>query len=177
MIKLNPTLVTTAICGLLGLAACTKTVETTKEISTETRTETPVVVTQAVLPPALPMAPNASVLTAQLSGASEVPPVVTAATGTLEASLTPDSRVLTWTFNYSGLSGPLTGAHFHGPAGGGQNAGVVVPITGSLDSPVSGSVTLSAAQAAELAAGNWYVNLHTAAHPDGEIRGQVLLRQ
>lgn len=165
-----------ALALALGLASCTKTVETTKEVSTETRVEPAPVVVQVAAPLELPMAPNATRLSAQLTGSSEVPPVVTEGSGTLEASLTPGTLVLTWTFNYSGLSGPPTGAHFHGPATGGQVAGVSVAIGGSLDSPLSGSTTLNASQAAELSAGKWYVNLHTAAHPDGEIRGQVLTR-
>ena len=60
-----------------------------------------------------------------------------------------------------------------GRAAAGANAGVVVPFTGSLDSPISGSATLTDAQVADLKAGKWYVNLHTAASPGGEIRGQV----
>jgi hypothetical protein len=55
----------------------------------------------------------------------------------------------------------------------GANAGVVVPITGPLVSPIKGSAVLTAAQAADLMAGKWYVNVHTAANPGGEVRGQV----
>ena len=107
------------------------------------------------------------------SGASEVPSVMTDATGIVEASLGSGTNVLTWKITYSGLSGPATGAHFHGPAMAGQNAGVVVPISAPLASPISGSATLTPAQAADLSAGRWYVNLHTAAHPNGEARGQM----
>ena len=123
-----------------------------------------------------PMASTSTALTARLSGAGEVPMVATAATGQLEASLTPGSNVLTWKLTYAGLSGPATAAHFHGPAAVGQNAGVAVPIPGPLASPVSGSATLSPNQVAELTAGRWYVNVHTAANPGGEIRGQVNVR-
>lgn len=127
------------------------------------------------------MSHRAMALSARLAGASEVPPVATAATGSVEASLAPGSQLLRWTVSYTGLSGPLTGAHFHGPAMPGQNAGVVVPITGAMGtpmgSPLSGSATLSASQVADLTAGKWYVNLHTAQHPNGEIRGQVSARR
>jgi hypothetical protein len=49
----------------------------------------------------------------------------------------------------------------------------VVPFTGPLSSPFTGEATLTAAQVNDLMAGKWYVNLHTAAYPGGEIRGQV----
>ena len=55
----------------------------------------------------------------------------------------------------------------------GTNAGVVQGFSGSMDSPIKGSATLTAAQAADLLAGKWYVNLHTAANKGGEIRGQA----
>ena len=73
-------------------------------------------------------------------------------------------------------------AHFHGPAMPGQNAGVVVainapinaPLNTPLTSPISGSATLTPSQVEEIMAGKWYVNLHTAANPNGEVRGQVI---
>ena len=125
-----------------------------------------------------PMMPNSntSAMTTRLSGASEVPPVMSSASGTVEATLNKRTSELSWTVTYSGLSGPATGAHFHGPAMAGANAGVVVPITGSLTSPIRGVASLTAAQAADLMAGKWYVNLHTAANPNGEIRGQLPAR-
>lgn len=122
------------------------------------------------------MRPTSTALSARLSGASEVPAVMTDATGIVEASLGSGTNVLTWKITYSGLSGPATGAHFHGPAMAGQNAGVVVPISAPLASPISGSATLTPAQAADLSAGRWYVNLHTAANPNGEVRGQMGVR-
>jgi hypothetical protein len=109
----------------------------------------------------------------QLSGAQEVPPVTTGGSGTGETTFDKSTNVLTWTVTYSGLSGPVTAGHFHGPAMPGANAGVVVPFTGNLSSPIQGKATLTAAQAADLTAGRWYINLHTAKHPGGEIRGQV----
>ena len=107
----------------------------------------------------------------QLTGAQEVPPVATGGTGTADTTFDKSTNVLTWTVTYSGLSGPVTAGHLHGPAMPGANAGVVVPFTGDLSSPIRGKATLTAAQAADLTAGRWYVNLHTAKHPVGEIRG------
>ena len=109
----------------------------------------------------------------QLTGAQEVPPVTTSGTGTVDTTFDKSTNVLSWTVTYSGLSGPVTAAHFHGPAMAGANAGVVVPFTGDMASPIRGKATLTAAQAADLTAGRWYANLHTAKNPGGEIRGQV----
>jgi hypothetical protein len=110
-----------------------------------------------------------------LSGAQEVPPVNTAGTGTLDATFDKPSRRLSYTVTYSGLSGPATAAHFHGPAGPGQNAGVIVPFANPMN-PIRGETTLTEAQAADLLAGRWYVNVHTREHPGGEIRAQVTPR-
>jgi len=110
-----------------------------------------------------------------LTGAQEVPPVATAGTGTLDATFDKSTRKLTYTVTHSGLSGPATAGHFHGPAAPGTNAGVVVPFANAA-SPIHGEATLTEAQAADLLAGRWYVNIHTQAHPGGEIRAQVTPR-
>ncbi|HSW21506.1 MAG TPA: CHRD domain-containing protein [Burkholderiaceae bacterium] len=118
---------------------------------------------------------NTASLAARLSGASEVPPTPTNAKGNLQATLDKRNRVLNWTLQVSGLSGAPTAAHFHGPAAPGENAGVAAPITITGHPTDSGVVTLTAAQMDDLLAGRWYVNVHTAAHPDGEIRGQMMI--
>jgi hypothetical protein len=110
---------------------------------------------------------------ATLNGASEVPPTTSAGKGTADIDYDAASKKLTWKVTYSGLSGPATAAHFHGPAEAGKNAGVAVAIPGATASPAEGSATLTDAQAADLMAGKYYVNVHTAANPAGEIRGQV----
>ena len=110
---------------------------------------------------------------ADLSAAQEVPPNQSAGKGTADITFESVAKKLSWTVNHSGLSGPATAAHFHGPAEPGKNAGVAVPIPNQATSPVTGSATLTDAQAADLTAGKYYVNIHTAANPGGEIRGQV----
>lgn len=125
----------------------------------------------AMRPPA-----NVAMLTAQLSGAQEVPPNDKPGRGTAEVQYNRDTGVLRWTVSYSGMSGPVTGAHFHGPAGPTANAGIVVPFSNVNASPIVGEARITPAQAGDLLAGLWYVNIHTAAHPPGEIRGQVRLK-
>src|ERR1700729_2302691 len=110
---------------------------------------------------------------ATLDGKSEVPANASAGAGTADIDYDAATKKLSWKLTYTGLSGPATAAHFHGPAEVGKNAGVEVAIPGATSSPAEGSATLTDAQAADLAAGKLYVNVHTAANPGGEIRGQV----
>ena len=102
------------------------------------------------------------------------PGVASSGKGTATATLDTNAKTFTWTVDYSGLSGPATAAHIHGPADPGANAGIVVPFTGNLASPIKGSATLTDAQIAQLEAGKWYVNIHTEANKPGEIRGQLV---
>ncbi|RYF34867.1 MAG: CHRD domain-containing protein [Comamonadaceae bacterium] len=108
-----------------------------------------------------------------MNAASEVPPNMSRGSGTAEAWLDKSNNVLKYKITYSGLSGPATMAHFHGPAAAGSNAGVVVPFANAA-SPIEGSAIITPAQAADLNSGKWYANVHTAANPGGEIRGQML---
>ena len=108
-----------------------------------------------------------------LTGAQEVPAVQTSGSGSVDSSFDKSSKTLSWTVTYSGLSGPVTAGHIHGPAAPGANAGVVIPFTGDLSSPIKGKATLTDAQVADLMAGRYYVNLHTAKNPGGEVRAQL----
>ncbi len=114
--------------------------------------------------------------TVPLTGAQQVPPVQTNGSGTANLTYDPSTRVATWSITYSGLSSPVTMAHFHGPAEPGKNAGIQVWLTkqGSpVESPIKGEATLSPEQAQQFMAGQLYINVHTRDHPSGEIRGQV----
>jgi hypothetical protein len=110
-------------------------------------------------------------LKATMNAASEVPPTSSKGTGTVTATYDTASKKLSWKGSYSDLTGPATAAHFH-TGEPGQNGPVAVPITPNT-SPFESSATLTDAQAADLLAGKWYVNVHTAANKGGEIRGQV----
>lgn len=112
--------------------------------------------------------------TARLSGAQEVPAVASTGTGSADVVFDHRTHTIRWQVSYEGLSGPVTGAHLHGPAGPGQNAPVAVPLTGDLNAPpLRGAARITPEQFGQLASGQWYVNLHTARHPQGEVRGQL----
>jgi hypothetical protein len=112
--------------------------------------------------------------TASLSGKGEVPKTDSKGKGKLDATFDTKTKVLTYTLTIDGLSGPATAAHIHGPATRTENAGVVAPFgEKSPTSPVSGSVTLTDDQVKMLESAKLYANVHSAANPGGEIRGQI----
>ena len=94
------------------------------------------------------------------------------AKGTVTAELEPSEMTFAYRATYSGLSGPATAAHFHGPADPGKDAPPVVTVPDPR-LPIGGSVRLTDKEMADLEAGKWYFNVHTAANPAGEIRGQL----
>jgi hypothetical protein len=128
----------------------------------------------AALLAAVPALADTVTFKIEMRAADEVPPNDSKGTGTVEASLDTATNVLSWTITYTGLTGPAVAAHFHGPAEAGKNAAPVVPIEGSLDSPIKGTATISPEQSADLQAGKWYFNIHTDANKGGEIRGQLV---
>ena len=97
------------------------------------------------------------------------------AAGQAALILDTETNQISWVIDYVGLSGKLGALHFHGPAPAGQPAGVQVNIgeISGTDRPVNGSAEITAEQAADLQAGKWYVNLHTALNGPGEVRGQL----
>lgn len=116
-------------------------------------------------------------LKAALTGADEVPAKQVSGTGTLSATLDTETNTLNYHVEYSGLTGAVSAAHFHGPAAPGTNAKPQVPVKAPFDSPIEGTATITADQAKDLLDGKWYFNLHTAANPGGELRGQVVKDQ
>jgi hypothetical protein len=97
---------------------------------------------------------------ATMNSKSEVPPTNSTGSGEVQATLNTDTKQLNYTMTYTGLTGPATAAHFHGPATAGENAGVAVPIGKDPPSPSRGAVILA--------------NIHTEANKGGEIRGQMV---
>jgi hypothetical protein len=130
-----------------------------------------------------PAGPQTTTYTATLIGANEVPPRVTPATGS--ATVTLIGTLASYSVTSSGFSAPPTAAHIHIGAAGTNGpiivplvlaAGVVAPGTFSVAGPLtSGTTTISGdSMRVLLENGNAYVNLHTAANPGGEIRGQLI---
>ena len=123
---------------------------------------------------------NKYTLSGNASGDQEVPAVTTSATATLTGTYDKESRELTYTINWTGLSGDVTAAHFHGPAAAGETASPLQDITigtNGMDGSASATISASDALNSALLDGKVYYNLHTAANPDGEIRGHVTLTQ
>jgi hypothetical protein len=130
-----------------------------------------------VLSAALVSAASAATVsyTAHLSGRSEVPKTDSKGKGKLDATFDTQSKVFTYTLTFDGLSGPAAAAHIHGPATRAQTAGVVAPLGDkNPTSPISGTITMTDDQVKMLQSHKLYVNVHTAANPGGEIRGQIV---
>jgi hypothetical protein len=132
----------------------------------------------AVMSTALTMsavaAETANKMQIKMTGAQEVPPNDSKGTGTVDLAFDPATKQVTWSIKTEALSSNATMAHIHGPAAVGANAGVVVNLApNGMAEPLNGSATLTDEQAKDLLAGKYYVNVHTANHPGGEIRGQI----
>lgn len=115
-------------------------------------------------------------ISAQLKGADEVPSVTTDARGVAALSISPGSHALYLSLHVTGLSGPVTGAHIHDGMSG-VNGPVLIGLPelmsgGSLTTQINMN-DVPPGTLAKLLSGQTYINVHTAAHPDGEIRGQL----
>ncbi len=108
--------------------------------------------------------------TTELTGAAQVPPADTAATGTAELKVDTDAKTVAWVVTTEGLSGVPTASHIHGPADATASAGPVIDTLATM----AGNAPITDEQIAELQAGKYYYNVHTEKFPDGEIRGQLM---
>ena len=114
--------------------------------------------------------------TARLASRNEIPKTDSKGTGRLNATFDTKTKAFAYTLTFDGLTGPATAAHIHGPATRAQSAGVVAPLGDkNPTSPVSGSVTFTDDQVKMLQSAKLYTNVHTAANPGGEIRGQIIV--
>ena len=124
-----------------------------------------------------PPDPNAYTLAGNGNAAQENNAANTSTgTGALTGTYNSSTNKLVYNITWTGLTGTAAALHFHGPALAGVNAAVAVGLT--ITNPAaaggaSGEITITEAHEADLLAGRWYWNVHTAAYPGGEVRGQV----
>jgi hypothetical protein len=111
-----------------------------------------------------------SCFVASLSGAEEVPPSGSTATGSASFVFDPGTNTISYYLQHTVVG--ATASHIHQKAPG-LNGPVIVPFT-LVGQTASGSAVLTAGQAADLLAGNLYTNVHSPTFPGGEIRGQIL---
>ena len=119
--------------------------------------------------------PNVTVAFADLSGLQEVPGIATDASAQGAVTVDRDAGRATIHVTTRDLEGP-TAAHLH-DAPGGRNGAVLIPLTQDGSDPTHWSavdVPITATALASLDAGGTYLNVHTTANPDGELRGQVV---
>lgn len=163
-----------ALIAFTGATGCSKTDST---IHTDSTTVTP--------PAAAPAGPER--FGATMDGLSERPTTInTGATGTADFTMNTDGSI-GYTINVTGLSSNPTGAHIHGPADANATAGPIFPfdsvaqtMSGTLATGTIGASNMQGITVDSLKAlmrnGMAYVNIHTANHKDGEIRGQITKR-
>ena len=128
---------------------------------------------------ALPARATLITFTANLTGAQQVPVNASTATGLGTVVLDDVADTITVNLSWSGLiGGTATAAHIHGPGAPGVNAPVLFPFSG-VPAATSGSIpqqtfAITPAQITDLEAGLYYMNIHDAQFPGGEIRGQLV---
>ena len=123
-----------------------------------------------------------------MNGSNEAPQTTSTALGSMDVTYSKETRILTWSVTWSGLTGPVTNMHIHGLAPKGYSAGVVQNIitasngiftpnatTFGATGKVSGTTLVDGVVIKELDLlnGMYYINIHTTAWPAGEIRGQI----
>jgi len=129
-----------------------------------------------------------------LSGAQEVPANASAALGTMDVFYTRETRILSYTVNWTGLTDSVLLMHIHGLAPTGYAAGVVQSIVATSNSifpqKTSGKFTFAktgklsgtllvdgvAVKEVDLLNGLYYMNIHTNTYTGGEIRGQIVFQ-
>ena len=107
-----------------------------------------------------------------MSGAQETPATPTTALGTMDVFYTKETRILTYTVRWSGLTGSVAAMHIHGLA----PTGFLAPtISNTTCGTYTGTLLADGVVVKEddLLNGVYYINIHTAAYPNGEIRGQI----
>jgi hypothetical protein len=126
-----------------------------------------------------------------LTGAQEVPSNASTALGIMDVSYSKDTRILNWSVTWTGLAGPVSNMHIHGLAPSGFATGTVLNIITATNGLATPNATLYPAtgkfsgtmladgfvvKEQDLLNGLYYMNIHTATNPGGEIRGQIVFQ-
>ena len=125
--------------------------------------------------------PKPETYNAALNGANETTPPALVLGATATSTMTVSGNQIAWTLttaNFAaGTAAPAGGttlpAHIHLGAVG-VSGGIMVPLTATVNGTTSGTATVVDSVLTHMRAGNAYVNVHTAARPGGEIRGQLV---
>jgi len=117
-------------------------------------------------------------ISATMNGAQEAPnPITTTGTGTVTGTFNNTTNDLQYNVSWTGLTGTASVGHFHGPAATATTVASPVIYFNLVNTGTSGTATgtikLTDTQKADLLAGKWYANIHTATNSGGEIRGMV----
>lgn len=115
-------------------------------------------------------------LIAEMNGDFENPPVTTDGLGFATFYFDEDRTAVKVNVTVTGLSGPITGAHIHEGIAG-SNGPVIFPLTVQgtrIQQEITG---ITSEQLGKFISGNYYINVHTAENPGGEIRGQITMDQ
>ena len=119
-----------------------------------------------------PDAPSSTIvkLTATMDGAQQVPAVQTTASGEFRGTYNKETRELVYRLDYRGMT--PTAGHFHYGAPG-TTGSVAVAFPQYATSPIEDRISLSPGDGQKLISGEMYVNLHSATHRPGELRGNI----
>jgi hypothetical protein len=124
-----------------------------------------------------PIVENTYTISGTASGSQVVPAVAGSGTGTITGTYDQETRELTYTNTWSGLTGaPTTGGFYYGATGvNGTMVGSpwTYDVSTTESGSASGTMTLTEAQEDQLLAGDWYYGYSTVANVDGEVRGQI----
>jgi CHRD domain len=117
--------------------------------------------------------PNEVKFEVALLGKNEVPETISMATGMFKGTYNKSTKILAYTLTYTGMT--PNAAHFHKGASNTTGAVVINIATAAFATPLSAqTTTLNVQNEKDLLEGNWYVNVHSALYPNGEIRGQLV---
>jgi hypothetical protein len=117
-------------------------------------------------------------VSAHLTGSQETPKSKSKATGSFTGTVVEKgkSKTLKWRLTYKGLSGPGQAAHVHlGKKG--VSGPVAVPLCGPCKSGAHGTAKITEKIVSALEHHKAYANVHTAKYPNGEIRGQISVKE